>query len=80
MHAVCKDIGQRPLYRNRIDAVRSNIPYRSSGANAHGRLLHPRPTVHSQQTAIVVGRPARRATACSSIPHLTPTPARSIRS
>ncbi|MET0320467.1 MAG: type VI secretion system tip protein TssI/VgrG [Duganella sp.] len=55
LHAVGKDIGQRPLYRNRIDAIRSNIPYRSSGADAHGRLLHPRPTVHGQQTAIVVG-------------------------
>ena len=49
------DLGTRPLYRNRIDAIRSSIPYRSSGADQRGRLLHPRPTIHGQQTAIVVG-------------------------
>ena len=48
-------IAERPVYRNRIDAIRSNIPYRASGRDQHGRLLHPRPTVHGQQTAIVVG-------------------------
>lgn len=47
----------RPLYRNRIDAVPSRLPYRSSGVDEHGRLLHPRPTVRGQQTAIVVGPP-----------------------
>ena len=47
----------RPLYRNRIDAIPASRPYRSSGADEHGRLLHPRPTVHGQQTAIVVGPP-----------------------
>jgi type VI secretion system secreted protein VgrG len=50
-------MGERPLYRVRIDAIRSNIPYRSSGTDAHGQLLHPRPTIHGQQTAIVVGPP-----------------------
>jgi type VI secretion system secreted protein VgrG len=45
----------RPLYRNRIDAITASVPYRSGGADGHGRLLHPRPTVHGQQTAIVVG-------------------------
>jgi type VI secretion system secreted protein VgrG len=55
LHAVGKAIGERPLYRNRIDAIRSSIPYRSSGIDAHGQLLHPRPTIHGQQTAIVVG-------------------------
>jgi type VI secretion system secreted protein VgrG len=49
--------GQRPLYRNRIDALRSNIPYRHSNTDQRGRLLHPRPTIHGQQTAIVVGPP-----------------------
>ena len=57
LHAVGKAMGERPLYRNRIDAIRSNIPYRSSGTDAHGQLLHPRPTIHGQQTAIVVGPP-----------------------
>ena len=52
-----KAIGERPLYRNRIDAIRSNVPYRSSNADGHGVLLHPRPTVSGQQSAIVVGPP-----------------------
>ncbi|MFC4931711.1 type VI secretion system Vgr family protein [Massilia sp. GCM10023247] len=47
----------RPLYRNRIDALPAAVPYRSSGTDADGRLLHPRPTVRGQQTAIVVGPP-----------------------
>ena len=50
-------IAERPLYRNRIDAIRSEAPYRSSGVDGHGTLLHPRPTVTGQQTAIVVGPP-----------------------
>ncbi|MGK5056737.1 type VI secretion system Vgr family protein [Janthinobacterium sp. LB2P49] len=48
-------IAELPLYRNRIDAIRSSVPYRATGADQHGRLLHPRPTVAGQQTAIVVG-------------------------
>jgi type VI secretion system VgrG family protein len=46
---------ERPLYRNRIDALRSSMPFRSTGTDLRGRLLHPRPTVRGQQTAIVVG-------------------------
>lgn len=46
---------ERPLYRNRIDAILASLPYRSSATDGHGQLLHPRPTVHGQQTAIVVG-------------------------
>jgi type VI secretion system secreted protein VgrG len=59
-HAVGSVKGEHPLYRNRIDAIRSHIPYRSLQADQHGRLLHPKPTVHGQQTAIVVG-PAGQA-------------------
>jgi type VI secretion system secreted protein VgrG len=55
LHTVGKQAGERPLYRVRIDAIRSKTPYRSSGVDQHGQLLHPRPTVHGQQTAIVVG-------------------------
>ncbi|MES2759095.1 MAG: type VI secretion system tip protein TssI/VgrG [Pseudomonadota bacterium] len=47
--------GQRPLYRNRIDTIRSSIPYRSRGADGRGHLLHPKSTVYGQQSAIVVG-------------------------
>ncbi len=57
MHAAGEGAGERPLYRNRIDALPASLPYRSSGLDAHGQLLHPRPTVHGQQSAIVVGPP-----------------------
>ncbi|MCC2954193.1 type VI secretion system tip protein VgrG [Massilia sp. IC2-477] len=49
--------GERPLYRNRIEAMPASVPYRSTGQEEHGRFLHPRPTVRGQQTAIVVGPP-----------------------
>jgi len=49
--------GDRPLYRNRIEAIPAGVPYRATGEEGHGRLLHPRPTVRGQQTAIVVGPP-----------------------
>ena len=55
LHAVGDSISERPPYRNRIDAIRSKIPYRSTYANGHGQLLHPRPVIMGQQTAIVVG-------------------------
>jgi len=55
LRAAGDGIGERPLYRNRFDALLASIPYRSSGIDAHGQLLHPRPTVRGQQTAIVVG-------------------------
>ncbi|WP_367178037.1 phage baseplate assembly protein V [Undibacterium sp.] len=55
LHATGKDQGERPLYRNRIDAIRSTIPYRSLRSDQHGQLLHPKPTVAGQQSAIVVG-------------------------
>ncbi|GAB3454694.1 type VI secretion system Vgr family protein [Massilia terrae] len=44
-------LGERALYRNRIDAIRSTVPYRSGGP------MRPRPTVRGQQTAVVVGPP-----------------------
>jgi type VI secretion system secreted protein VgrG len=50
-------LGERPLYRNRFEAIRSTVPYRSSGVDGHGVRLHPRPTISGQQTAIVVGPP-----------------------
>lgn len=49
--------GDRPLYRNRADLVPASVSYRSDGVDAHGRVLHPRPTVRGQQTGIVVGPP-----------------------
>lgn len=55
LHAVGNRAGERPVYRNRIDAIRSSVPYRPSGTDGHGRPLYPRPLVRGQQTAVVVG-------------------------
>lgn len=55
MHPARHTGGERPLYRNRVDAILAGTPYRGSGTDEHGRILHPRPTVRGQQTAIVVG-------------------------
>lgn len=49
--------GERPLYRNRIEAIAASVPYRGTGQEGHGHILHPRPAVRGQQTAIVVGPP-----------------------
>jgi type VI secretion system secreted protein VgrG len=57
LHAIGNGKGERPLYRNRIDAIRVTVPYRTSLTGNDGRLLHPRPTSRGQQTAIVVGPP-----------------------
>jgi type VI secretion system secreted protein VgrG len=57
LHAVGTEMGQRPMYRNRLDVLRQSVPYRSSGRDDHGHLLHPRPSVAGQQSAIVVGPP-----------------------
>ncbi|QBE65947.1 type VI secretion system Vgr family protein [Pseudoduganella lutea] len=57
LHATGRRIAERPVYRNSFDAIRADIPYRSSRADGQGHLLHPRPTVQGQQTAIVVGPP-----------------------
>lgn len=45
----------RTVYRNRINVIRKSIPYRPSQRDGHGTLIHPKPTVHGQQSAIVVG-------------------------
>lgn len=47
-----------PFYRNRFTAIRAATPYRPLSRDGHGALLHPRPTVHGSQTAIVVGAQA----------------------
>jgi type VI secretion system VgrG family protein len=57
LHGARRGAPERPVYRNRIDAIRSTTPYRPSGIDGHGRLLRPRPRVRGQQTAIVVGPP-----------------------
>jgi type VI secretion system VgrG family protein len=57
LHARGKRIADRPVYRNSFDAIPAATPYRDSQVDGHGHLLHPRPTVQGQQTAIVVGPP-----------------------
>lgn len=57
LHAVGRSPGERPVYRNRFEAIANRVPYRASRVDGHGRLLHPRPVVQGQQTAIVVGPP-----------------------
>jgi len=47
-HTVGKAIAERPLYRNRVDAIEAALPFRSAAP-------WKRPTVQGQQTAIVVG-------------------------
>ncbi|NVD74422.1 type VI secretion system tip protein VgrG [Duganella sp. BJB1802] len=48
LHAVGSTIADRPLYRNRIDAIPAATPYRS-------RARTERPVMRGQQSAIVVG-------------------------
>jgi len=57
LHAVGHRPGERPVYRNRFESIPSRVPYRASRVDGHGQLLHPRPVVQGQQTAIVVGPP-----------------------
>ncbi|WP_338768323.1 type VI secretion system Vgr family protein [Massilia sp. METH4] len=57
LHAVGSGKGEKPLYRNRIDAIRASVPYRDFDADGHGLVLRPKPTIQGQQTAIVVGPP-----------------------
>ena len=47
-----------PYYRNRFTAISANpaaTPYRPLTQDGHGLLLHPKPTAHGSQSAIVVG-------------------------
>ena len=55
LHTVGMDKGERPLYRNRIDAILSSTPYRTCVFDTDGRQRFQRPTVSGQQSAIVVG-------------------------
>ena len=57
LHGRRSEAGERPLYRNRIDAIRARVPYRASRTGGDRLLLHPRPTIRGQQTAVVVGPP-----------------------
>jgi type VI secretion system secreted protein VgrG len=57
LHAGGRKEGERLVYRNRIDAIPSRVPYRPRQIDDQGRLLHPRPVMRGQQTGIVVGPP-----------------------
>ena len=55
LHRVGEEKGERPLYRNRIDAIKSDVPFRASRIDRNGELLYPRPHIRGQQSAVVVG-------------------------
>ena len=55
LHRVGDQMGGRPLYRNRVDAILASLPYRASRFDERGELRFPRPRINGQQTAIVVG-------------------------
>src|SRR5690606_40427534 len=42
------------FYRNTFTAIPASLPYRPKTLDGHGLLLHPKPTVHGTQSAIVV--------------------------
>ncbi|MDN5780691.1 MAG: type VI secretion system Vgr family protein, partial [Luteimonas sp.] len=42
------------FYRNRFTVIPAAVPYRPSTVDGHGLRLHPKPTVHGTQSAIVV--------------------------
>ncbi len=43
------------MYRNQFTLIPTSQPYRPHTHDGHGRRLHPVPTVHGAQSAIVVG-------------------------
>lgn len=48
-------VHERPLYRNRIEAIRCTVPYRTCPVDEQGQPRYRRPVMAGQQTAIVVG-------------------------
>ena len=47
-----------PFYQNRFTAMPAGLPYRPLTRDGHGLLIHPKPTVHGSQSAIVIGEDA----------------------
>ena len=52
--AVARELPQDHFYRNDFTAVPAGVPYRPRTHDGHGVRLHPRPTMHGTQSAIVV--------------------------
>lgn len=50
-----RELPQDHFYRNEFTALPAGVPYRPRTHDGHGLRLHPRPTVHGTQSAIVVG-------------------------
>jgi type VI secretion system secreted protein VgrG len=42
-------------YRNDFTTVRAAVPYRPLSVDGHGQRIHPKPSVHGSQSAIVIG-------------------------
>ena len=58
--AVLAGLGPLPdqpqaVYRNHFTLIPASHPYRPQTQDGHGRRLHPVPTVHGAQSAIVIG-------------------------
>lgn len=49
------DNSDQSRYRNSLTLIPNTTTYRPQTTDGHGVRIHPKPTVHGQQTAIVVG-------------------------
>jgi len=51
---MAEDGSDNDFYRNSFTAIPATLPYRPKTLDGHGLRLHPKPTVHGTQSAIVV--------------------------
>ncbi|CAB5511371.1 hypothetical protein LMG26857_00658 [Achromobacter anxifer] len=52
------EAGEADFYRNTFTCIGADTEFRPATRDGHGARLHPRPTVHGAQTALVVGAEA----------------------
>src|SRR5690606_16584541 len=52
--AAARELPQDHFYRNTFTVLPAGVPYRPRTHDGHGLRLHPKPTVHGTQSAIVV--------------------------
>jgi type VI secretion system secreted protein VgrG len=50
------------FYRNAAQVLLASTPYRAASQDGHGHLIHPKPNVIGQQTALVIGVPSQHLT------------------
>ena len=61
-HAASAEKAGDLFYRNAALALPLAVPYRASSTDAHGHLIHPKPSVQGSQTALVIGVPGKPLT------------------